>query len=217
MMLLAIDTSTQMIGIGLHDGKQILSEYIWRGMGRHTIELAPQIGLMMRRVEVKTSDLEAVAVALGPGSYTGLRIGIALGKGLALSRGLKLIGVPTFEVIAHVQPKSAEPLFIALEAGRGRIVGAWYKWSRKNWRPEGDLKIYTWEEFIEDTEEPCGVCGEVSPQARALLRQAERFSLGSPARCLRRPGDLAEIAINRMKSKKRKKPRPVMPIYSAAP
>jgi tRNA threonylcarbamoyladenosine biosynthesis protein TsaB len=216
-MLLAIDTSTQMIGLGLHDGKQILSEYIWRGIGRHTIELAPQIALMMRRVEVSTTDLEAVAVALGPGSYTGLRIGLALAKGLALSRGLKLIGVPTFDVIAPRQPQSTEPLFVALEAGRGRIVGMWYKWSRKSWRPDGELQLTTWEQFIAETEDSCGVCGEISPQARPLLREHDRFNVGSPARCLRRPGDLAEIALDRLRSKKRKKGLAVNPIYSAAP
>ncbi len=216
-MLLAIDTSTRMIGIGLHDGKQILSEYIWRGVGRHTIELAPQIALMMRRVEVSPSDLEMVAVALGPGSYTGLRIGLALGKGLALSRGLKLMGVPTFDVIAHLQPQSSKPLFVALEAGRGRIVGMWYKWSRKHWQPEGELAVQTWAAFRKSTEEPCVVCGEIDPEARQLLRGVEHFEIGSPARCLRRPGDLAELALERARSKRRKKQESVIPIYSAEP
>jgi tRNA threonylcarbamoyladenosine biosynthesis protein TsaB len=216
-MLLAIDTSTQMIGIGLHDGKQILSEYLWRGIGRHTIELAPQIAMMMRRVEVKTGDLESVAVALGPGSYTGLRIGLALAKGLALSRGLKIMGVPTFDVIAYRQPQSPQPLFVALEAGRGRIVGMWYKWSRKSWRPEGELQLKTWKQFVKETSEACSVCGEIDPQARGILRDQERFSIGSPASCLRRPGDLAEIALERMRSKRRKKAQAVIPIYSAAP
>ncbi len=216
-MLLAIDTSTQMIGIGLHDGKQILSEYIWRGVGRHTIELAPQIVLMMRRVEVRPSDLQTVAVAIGPGSYTGLRIGLALGKGLALSRGLKLIGVPTFDVIAHLQPQSSKPLFVTLAAGRGRIVGMWYKWARKSWRPDGEFGVRTWKEFINETDQACVVCGEIDPATRQSLREHERFEIGTPARCMRRPGDLAEIALNRMRSKKRKKPDSVRPIYSASP
>ena len=217
MMLLAIDTSTRMIGIGLHDGKQVLSEYIWQGRGRHTIELAPQIALMMRRVEVKTTDLEAVAVALGPGSYTGLRIGLAMGKGLALARGLKLIGVPTFDVIALRQPHVSEPLFVALEAGRGRIVGMWYKWSRKSWRPQGEMLLTSWDQFVEDVSEPCRVCGEIDPLGRQLLGEHEGFSMGSPASCLRRPSDLAEIALERMRSKRRIKPQPTNPIYSAAP
>jgi tRNA threonylcarbamoyladenosine biosynthesis protein TsaB len=216
-MLLAIDTSTQMVGIGLHDGKQVLSEYIWRGKARHTVELAPQIAIMMRRVEVKVEDLEGVAVALGPGSYTGLRIGLALGKGLALSRGLKLVGVPTFDIIALRQPERSAPLFVALEAGRGRIVGMWYKWSRKSWRPDGEMLITSWEKFVQDTSELCAVCGEISPVARRLLDDHDRFQIGSPASCLRRPSDLAEIALYRMRSKRRVKPQPITPIYSAAP
>ena len=216
-MLLAIDTSTRMIGIGLHDGKQILSEYLWRGKGRHTIELAPQIALMMRRVDVRMSDLQAVAVALGPGSYTGLRIGLALGKGLALARGMKLIGVPTFDVIVARQSYVDDPLFAALEAGRGRIAGMWYKWSRNSWRPQGEMVLTTWEQFIENTSEPCRVCGEINPAGRQLLSDREGFHVGSPASCLRRPSDLAEIAYERLRSKRRVKVQPVNPIYSAAP
>ncbi len=216
-MILAIDTSTQMIGIGLHDGKQVLSEYIWRGRGRHTVELAPQIALLMRRVEVTIPDLEAVAVALGPGSYTGLRIGLALGKGLSLARGIKLIGVPTFDIVATRQAQDSNPLFVALEAGRGRIAGMWYKWSRNLWRPDGNILLTTWEQFIKDIDEPCMVCGEIMPKARQALRGVEGLRVGSPASCLRRPSDLAEIALDRMRSKRKKKPQPVVPIYSAEP
>jgi tRNA threonylcarbamoyladenosine biosynthesis protein TsaB len=217
MMLLAIDTSTRMIGIGLHDGKQVLSEYIWQGRGRHTIELGPQIALMMRRVEVKMDDLEGVGVALGPGSYTGLRIGLAMGKGLALACGLKLIGVPTFDVIALRQPQDSKPLFVALEAGRGRIVGMWYKWSRKSWRPQSEMLLTSWEKFVKDVVGPCRVSGEIDPHGRQLLSEQEGLSMGSPASCLRRPSDLAEIALERMRSKRRVKPQPANPIYSAAP
>ncbi len=216
-MILAIDTSTQMIGIGLHDGKQVLSEYIWRGRGRHTVELAPQIALLMRRVEVTIPDLEAVAVALGPGSYTGLRIGLALGKGLSLARGIKLIGVPTFDIVATRQAQDSNPLFVALEAGRGRIAGMWYKWSRNLWRPDGNILLTTWEQFVKDINEPCMVCGEIMPKARQALRGVEGLRVGSPASCLRRPSDLAEIALDRMRSKRKKKPQPVVPIYSAEP
>jgi tRNA threonylcarbamoyladenosine biosynthesis protein TsaB len=216
-MLLSIDTSTQMIGIGLHDGKEILCEYLWRGMGRHTVELAPQIVLMMRRVELSPEDLETVAVAIGPGSYTGLRIGLALGKGLALSRGLKIIGVPTFDIVAYLQPQSTKPLFVALMAGRKRIVGMWYKWSRKRWQPDGELGVQTWKEFIKQTEEGALICGEIDPAARQLLREHDRFEVGSLARCTRRPGDLAELALQRMRSKRRKKQEAIVPIYSAAP
>lgn len=216
-MILAIDTSTQMIGIGLHDGKQILSEYIWRGKGRHTIELAPQIALLMRRVEVTIPDLEGVAVALGPGSYTGLRIGLALGKGLSLARGIKLVGVPTFDIVATRQAQDSQPLFVALEAGRGRIVGMWYEWSRNSWRPDGDMLLTNWETFVKDLEEPSMVCGEILPKAREYLRGVEGLRVGSPASCLRRPSDLAEIALARMRSKRKKKPQPVLPIYSAEP
>ena len=87
-MLLAIDTATNSIGIALHDGNQLISEHHWISQRYHTVQLAPEIALMLRRSEKSASGLTALAVARGPGSYTGLRIGMALAKGLALAHNL---------------------------------------------------------------------------------------------------------------------------------
>jgi len=81
-MLLALDTATKTMGIALHDGSQVLAESIWSGVGHHTIELAPEVALMLRRIGGTTATLSSIAIAQGPGSYTGLRIGMALAKGL---------------------------------------------------------------------------------------------------------------------------------------
>ena len=75
-------------------------------------------------------DIEAVSVAVGPGSFTALRVGLALAKGIALSRNIPLVGVPTLDVLAAGQPTCALPLGAILRAGRGRIALGWYKVSR---------------------------------------------------------------------------------------
>jgi len=79
-MLLALDTSTRMVGLALYNGVQVLSETVWLSRDFHTVELAPAIASMLTRSEIKTTDLSALAVAIGPGSFTGLRIGLAFAK-----------------------------------------------------------------------------------------------------------------------------------------
>ena len=133
-MLLAIDTSTQTLGIALFDGEIVHAECIWRAQGHHTRSLAPEIGLMLRRTGVATRDLNSIGVAVGPGSFTGLRIGLALAKGLAMAAGLVVAGVPTLDILAAAQPRLKMPMFIAIHAGRERIAGAWYRWSRGRWK-----------------------------------------------------------------------------------
>ena len=74
-MLLAIDTATSKIGIALYDGVEVLHEAVWLSPYRHTVELAPAIEEALQHTSLSMDDLEAIGLAIGPGSYTGLRIG----------------------------------------------------------------------------------------------------------------------------------------------
>ena len=89
-MILAIDTATRWAGLALHDGTAVIAEYGWRCLNNHTIELSPAIEDMLSRVDKSINDLDGIAVAIGPGSYTGLRVGLALAKGMALANQIAL-------------------------------------------------------------------------------------------------------------------------------
>ena len=103
-MLLALDTSTQWIGMALYDGVQVLGEEIWQTHNHHTVEIAPAIQRLMSRCSVLPSALEGIGVALGPGSFTSLRIGLAVAKGMALALRLPVAGIPSLDVLAAGQP-----------------------------------------------------------------------------------------------------------------
>jgi tRNA threonylcarbamoyladenosine biosynthesis protein TsaB len=102
---------------GLHSGTAVLSEQGWYGRNTQTIELTPAIDTMLRRAEIEAAELEAIAVALGPGSYTGLRVGLSVAKGLALANQTPLIGVPTLDIVAAAFQPLDHPL---LAGGRSR-------------------------------------------------------------------------------------------------
>src|SRR5574340_1239185 len=122
MMLLAVDTSTAQVGLALYDGSQLTAEMLWQSRRHHTVELAPALVELFRRTGIKMTDVQVLGVALGPGSFTALRVGLAFVKGLALSRKLPVVGVPTLDILAAGQPlsKSKMPLAAVLQAGRGR-------------------------------------------------------------------------------------------------
>jgi len=212
-MLLAIDTSTKMLGIALHGGDRVLAECVWGGEGHHTVELAPEIALIMRRVGEPISSIEAIGVAIGPGSFTGLRIGLALAKGLSLARGLPTVGIPTMDILALAQPKRTEPMFVAVRAGRKRIAGLWYKWSRGGWKPQGEPDVLTWDELKESLEENAYICADMDSQTRALLHGIPGVALAPPVQCVRRPGFLAELAWKRLKSRKKLSVGGLSPTY----
>ena len=99
-MLLALDTSTAQIGLALYDGSQVIGELFWYSHAHHTVELAPALVGLLARTDVKMNEIKALGVALGPGSFTSLRVGLALAKGLALARHLAMIGIPTLDFLA---------------------------------------------------------------------------------------------------------------------
>ncbi len=194
-MLLAMDSSTRAIGLALYDGVSVQYEAIWNGRNHHTVELAAGIRVALEKAGIKIEDLEALAVATGPGSYNGLRIGLAVAKGLAFAQKLPLIGIPTLDVIAAAQPIQNLQLAAAVEAGRGRLAVGWYEVQDGAWRAKGGSEVLTLDAFAKKLRQPTWVCGELSEEARKILgRKRKNVLLASPAQGLRRPGVLAELA-----------------------
>jgi tRNA threonylcarbamoyladenosine biosynthesis protein TsaB len=202
-----------MSGLALHDGQRVLAEYVWRSRAHHTVELAPEIALMMHRNELKPEDLSALAVAAGPGSYTGLRIGMALAKGLALTHKLPLVGVPTLDILAQAQPSRREPMLALLQAGRNRLAGVMYKWQRGSWRNTDEGETFAWEELLARLEEPLYICGELTGAQRKALEESQNVTLAPPALCVRRPSILADMAWERVHKGKVGDAAAVVPTY----
>lgn len=119
-MILAIDTATRWLGLALHDGTAVLAEIGWRCLNNHTIELTPAIRDLLQRHQLSSADLGGIAVAIGPGSYTGLRVGLAVAKGLSLANQIPLIGVPTLDIVAAAfGPDTGELVVVAEADGQG--------------------------------------------------------------------------------------------------
>lgn len=206
-MLLAVDTSTTQMGLALYDGAQVLGEYAWRSGQRHTVELAPAVADLLTRCAVTMNDVNALGVALGPGSFTSLRVGLALVKGLALAKHIPLVGIPTLAILAQAQPVSKLPLAVAIQAGRGRYALGWYKRSspadkvsRKQWQAQGEARVVTLEALMAEVQSPSVVCGEFTAETRQKIVVNENIQLAAPAGSIRRPAVLAELAWKRWQS-----------------
>lgn len=254
--MLAIDTSTRSIGLALYDGVQVLGERMWTSQDYHTVELAPAVSDLLSKAGIETGIgakaegssrkkrcLGALAVALGPGSFTGLRIGLALAKGLALAGGLPMIGIPTLDALAAAQPypgniseftadsgsehrvgtgRQRSPdirMSAILQAGRGRLAVGWYRFFNGVWQtdePEGRVRIevLTPHELSERIQSPTLVCGELTEEERHLLgRKRKNVILASPAFSQRRPSFLAELAWARWQAGQIDDPAMLSPIY----
>ncbi|MEA5077167.1 MAG: tRNA (adenosine(37)-N6)-threonylcarbamoyltransferase complex dimerization subunit type 1 TsaB [Anaerolineaceae bacterium] len=213
-MLLAVDTSTQTIGLALYDGAQVAGEMTWQTKTHHTVELAPAVDDLLKRCNVKPTDLQAIACGLGPGSFTSLRIGLALAKGMALSLKIPLLGIPTLDYLAAQQPLLNMPMAAILPAGRSRLAVGWYENKEGRWESLGAATIITAEDLSAQINQPTYICGEFDAEERQTLsRKWKNAVVATPAHCLRHPAMLAELAWKRFQAGEQDEPISLAPIY----
>ncbi len=196
-MLLAVDTSTAQVGLALYDGDQVLAEVTWTTRQHHTSELSPALSGLLKRCGLTMNALTTVGVATGPGSFTSLRVGLSLVKGIALARNLPIIGIPTLDVIAAIQPLADHPLIAVLQAGRTRVAFGVYQNHGSGWQAEGPVRSGTVDELLREVEDVTIVAGELTSDERKKFAKKKKIQLASPVYCLRRPSVLAELAWQR--------------------
>jgi tRNA threonylcarbamoyladenosine biosynthesis protein TsaB len=213
-MLLAIDTSTQWMGLALLDDDLIISEMVWKTHNHHSVELAPAVDLLLKRAGVIPGKLEALAVASGPGSFTSLRVGMAFVKGLALTLHIPVIAIPTLDITAVAIPVNKVPLAAVLQAGRGRLAVGWYEVLDGRWQSSGDAVVMTPAELEQAVTRPALICGELDTLDRkTLARRWKNVTLVEPALCVRRPAYLAQLAYQRWQAGDTDDPAAIAPTY----
>lgn len=213
-MLLAIDTSTAQVGLALYDGNQILGEMTWTTRQHHTTELSPALMGLLARSGVTMEMISALGVAIGPGSFTSLRVGLSLAKGIALARHIPVIGIPTLDIIAAAQPLGEYPLIAVIQAGRKRIAIGEYDNIEAAWKFRGQIRGATVDELVDQIESPTYIAGELSTEDRSRLsRRKSNAILASPVNSVRRPSILADLAWARWKNNEVDNAASLAPIY----
>ena len=116
--------------------------------GRTAQTLAPTLAELIAHVDWAASDVDCVAVASGPGSFTGLRIGVTAAKVWAYAAGADLVGVNTLEVLAEPAPPEAFPLWTVLDAQRNELFTARFVREASGWRRESPVQIQSPDDWL---------------------------------------------------------------------
>lgn len=220
IMLLAIDTATRNAGVALYSTEGIHAELSWRSRENHTVELMPQIVHVMELAKAEKKDLQAIGVALGPGSFTGLRVGMSVAKGLAFALKVPIIGIPTLDAIAHTHVSQTQPIYAILAAGRGRYSVARYAVQDGKAVRVGDCVLVNADgvtEFAARNNAKAIFCGEVNAVLASMIAKClgANAIIASPALNTRRVGFLAELAWARFKRGEADDVESLAPIYAA--
>jgi tRNA threonylcarbamoyladenosine biosynthesis protein TsaB len=121
MLILALDTATDKGSLALVAGERVSGEWALESQGTYLTRLLPGIQGLLQETGHRLAELAAIAVGIGPGNFTGLRIGLATAKALAWSLGLPLVPVSTLEVLAAQFPHQPHPVGVILDAKRQEV------------------------------------------------------------------------------------------------
>jgi tRNA threonylcarbamoyladenosine biosynthesis protein TsaB len=124
MKILAIETTDQAGSVALLEGRRVLAEVRLTSDQRSAQSLAPAIRDLLEAAGWQPAGVRLVAVAIGPGSFTGLRVGVTTAKTFAYAVGCDLVAVPTLEVVAAQMPEGPSQLLTILDAGRQQVFSA---------------------------------------------------------------------------------------------
>lgn len=150
MLTLGIETSGQAGSVALVEGGNVLAETALSPSGRrHARTLVAELKVLLEQVDRRPTDCECVAVSIGPGSFTGLRVGVVCAKTFAYATGSRVVAVDTLEAIAAASPPDVERIDVVMDAMRGEVFYARFKQRDSRWSRSDDISIIAWEELSE--------------------------------------------------------------------
>ncbi|MFW6059208.1 MAG: tRNA (adenosine(37)-N6)-threonylcarbamoyltransferase complex dimerization subunit type 1 TsaB [Phycisphaeraceae bacterium] len=164
---LAIETTSRQGTLALGRGEALLEVIDLPVQRRHNVGLVPGIDRLCRAHGVTPTGLDEVYISLGPGSFTGLRVAVAAVKMLALARGVKVVGVPTLEVVARQADPAHEHVAVCLNLKRDEVYCGVYRRQGEDVHPVTRPALRTVAALLCEAPRPVALLGEMLPELPA--------------------------------------------------
>ncbi len=174
MNILAIDTSNQPMSIAIYENHKPLGELTWNVKRTHSVQLMPSIQYMLNEVKLKPNDLDKIIVANGPGSYTGLRIGMTTAKTLAWTLKIPLVMISSLELLAANVIYSNGLVCPFFDARRGNVFTGLYRANMGNLTVEEsdtNVSMDEWLTHLQTYDEPIMFVSSTAHQLKEVVNQ----------------------------------------------
>jgi tRNA threonylcarbamoyladenosine biosynthesis protein TsaB len=167
-MELSIDTASELASVALSRDGRVVDDVAFRCRRNHTVELLPAIDRLLAHGRINKADLTAVFVCLGPGMYTGLRVGVSIAQGLARGLAVPALGVGRLELDAYPHADFDGDIVAVHRAGRGEL--AWASYRGDPWREISPPQLSQSEQLVAAIKRRTFLVGEVDEELAGLLR-----------------------------------------------
>lgn len=200
MKILAIESSTRVATCAVMDDDSLLGEHIINDNMTHSVKLMPSVASLMDNLELQPKDIDIYAAAVGPGSFTGLRIGIASIKAMAHAHKKKTIAIPTMDALAFNIPFADGIIVPMLDARRDRVYCGIYKWVDSKFIVEMEQDVLNIKDLIDllkKRDEKIIINGDVKEKYEDMLKEelGERVIFSTKAGQMPRASSVAELAL----------------------
>lgn len=220
MKILAIETSTMLGGIAIMDESLLIAESRLNVKSTHSERLMTEIEHCLKQSGIKISDIDIFAVATGPGSFTGLRIGLSTVKGFSYATGKQIVSVPTLEALAWNFPYSRHPVCTMLDARKKEVYASLFKWEGENFTRLINETSAKPEEFARDAlrvthDDKFIFAGEGAALYRDKIIEVmgEKAIFASPEKTVPSPANVAVLGFKKAKAGEFSEPISLIPMY----
>jgi tRNA threonylcarbamoyladenosine biosynthesis protein TsaB len=220
MKILAIETSTLLGGVAITDDVSgLIAEVRLNVKSTHSERLMIEIDHLLKHSGLTISDIDVFAVAIGPGSFTGLRIGLSTVKGFAYATGKPIVTVPTLEALAWNYPYSRFPVCTMLDARKKEVYAALFKWDEEDFARLIDEVSTPVDVFLKNLNLSCGEKtiftgdGTYLYRDQIINRIKDKAIFASPEKMLSSPANVATVGLKKAQAGKFSEPMSLVPFY----
>lgn len=200
MKVLGIDTSTMATSISVVEDNKLICEYTINTKKTHSQKLMPMIENMMQMSDLSVKDIDMIAICIGPGSFTGLRISMATAKAIAHVRNLPIIAVNSLEILAANMNLCNKKICSILDAQRSQVYTAKYKFDGNELIEIANIDVVEIEDLLKDlsdTDEEWILVGEAVYKYEDMIKDIENIKIPAPSHNVTKASSLCSLAIDK--------------------
>ncbi len=217
--ILAIEASTKAMSVALLHDEELRGEVFFNGLRKTSEKIIDAIESLLVENGEEIGMMDAFAVSTGPGSFTGLRVGMGTAKGFALSTGKPLIGVPTLEALAHNIFMSSPLLCTMIDARKGEVYCALFRFKEGGISMVMEPMIISPHKIIEIIKENCIFLGDALQIYGDIIKEGlgERALIAPPVLWYPRASQVGLLALKRFRASEVDDPFLLKPVYLRPP
>lgn len=222
MKILAVDTSSMIAAVAVKEGNTLLGEYILNDGHTHSQKLIPMIMELMSGLGLQPTDIDVYAASIGPGSFTGLRIGVVTVKSMAYAVNKPVVGVPTLDALAYNLPPGDKLICPIIDARNMQVYTAFYSWDEGIFTRKSDymaVAVQELSEKLKDIKKQCVFTGDGVLVHKELLKSlmGEKVFFAPGNLLLQKASSVAELGLLKFLEGQYEKPFDLTPFYLRKP